>query len=326
MSRFDKVEQSEISKIAKRAISATGGGGGGVTDHGALTGLGDDDHTQYHNNARGDARYSQLGHTHSTGDVTGLDEFVMDTIGNSLDGGSTIIVTYDDPSNSIQLDLGSHQHDAGDITSGTINTARLGSGGTGSHKFLDGNNTWSMPFSIPRVTPKSTWQETASLMGDAFASAVMAASNAYYIPYRCHKSFTINAIGMNVATGVASSTAAVAIYDSDDDGWPIGAPLVSSGTITTTTIGDKSVAVSLTLEPGKQYWLGFQAGATPPNVRTIPITSLVSLRAQPNAANQFNRINHSGVTIGVWRNFTTTPVTASDINNGVVPVVFMTVV
>jgi hypothetical protein len=31
--------------------------GGGVTDHGNLTGLGDDDHTQYHNDARGDARY-----------------------------------------------------------------------------------------------------------------------------------------------------------------------------------------------------------------------------------------------------------------------------
>jgi hypothetical protein len=33
--------------------------GGGVTDHGALTGLGDDDHTQYHNDTRGDARYYQ---------------------------------------------------------------------------------------------------------------------------------------------------------------------------------------------------------------------------------------------------------------------------
>lgn len=32
-------------------------GGGGVTDHGLLTGLADDDHTQYHNDARGDARY-----------------------------------------------------------------------------------------------------------------------------------------------------------------------------------------------------------------------------------------------------------------------------
>lgn len=38
---------------------------GGVVDHGALTGLSDDDHPQYHNDVRGDARYSQLGHTHS---------------------------------------------------------------------------------------------------------------------------------------------------------------------------------------------------------------------------------------------------------------------
>ena len=34
-----------------------GSGGGGVTDHGALTGLSDDDHSQYHNDTRGDARY-----------------------------------------------------------------------------------------------------------------------------------------------------------------------------------------------------------------------------------------------------------------------------
>jgi len=35
-------------------------GGGGVTDHGDLTGLGDDDHTQYHNDSRGDARYEPI--------------------------------------------------------------------------------------------------------------------------------------------------------------------------------------------------------------------------------------------------------------------------
>lgn len=34
--------------------------GGGVTDHGALTGLADDDHGQYHNDARGDLRYPPL--------------------------------------------------------------------------------------------------------------------------------------------------------------------------------------------------------------------------------------------------------------------------
>ena len=42
----------------------------GVSDHGALTGLADDDHTQYHNDTRGDARYLQLTGGTLTGDVT----------------------------------------------------------------------------------------------------------------------------------------------------------------------------------------------------------------------------------------------------------------
>ena len=43
-------------------VTLGAGGGGGVTDHGALTGLADDDHPQYHNDARGDARYAAIAH------------------------------------------------------------------------------------------------------------------------------------------------------------------------------------------------------------------------------------------------------------------------
>ena len=43
-----------------------------VSDHGALTGLADDDHPQYHTDARGDARYSPLGHGHTIAAVSGL--------------------------------------------------------------------------------------------------------------------------------------------------------------------------------------------------------------------------------------------------------------
>lgn len=40
----------------------------GVTDHGALTGLADDDHGQYHNDARGDARYAPIAKGVTNGD------------------------------------------------------------------------------------------------------------------------------------------------------------------------------------------------------------------------------------------------------------------
>jgi hypothetical protein len=43
---------------------------GGTSDHGQLTGLTDDDHTQYYNQTRGDARYSQLGHYHGLADIS----------------------------------------------------------------------------------------------------------------------------------------------------------------------------------------------------------------------------------------------------------------
>lgn len=65
--------QNEFVRIGGAfAVLEQSGSPGGATDHGALTGLGDDDHTQYHTDARGDARYSQLGHTHPQSDITGL--------------------------------------------------------------------------------------------------------------------------------------------------------------------------------------------------------------------------------------------------------------
>lgn len=79
-------------------------------DHGALPGLLDDDHTQYYNQARGDARYSQLGHNHDA--------------------------SYSQ--------LG-HTHAAGDIVSGTMATARLGAGVANDTVFLRGDQTWAAP-------------------------------------------------------------------------------------------------------------------------------------------------------------------------------------
>lgn len=54
-------------------------GSTGVTDHGALTGLGDDDHPQYLNEARGDARYvNEVDHTKAAHDALNINADTVD--------------------------------------------------------------------------------------------------------------------------------------------------------------------------------------------------------------------------------------------------------
>jgi hypothetical protein len=60
-------------------------GTGGVLDHGELTGLADDDHTQYYNQTRGDARYALTGHDHA-----GVYEPADSTILKSTDIGVSV--------------------------------------------------------------------------------------------------------------------------------------------------------------------------------------------------------------------------------------------
>lgn len=61
----------------------------GVSDHGGLSGLADDDHTQYHTDARGDARYSLLGHTHVLANITNAGTMAAQNANNvAITGGS----------------------------------------------------------------------------------------------------------------------------------------------------------------------------------------------------------------------------------------------
>lgn len=82
MSQFNRQQQDDIRRIVDRHVIRKNNGNGaesGTSDHGTLTGLADDDHPQYHNDTRGDARYytksqSDAGfatssHTHSVGSL-----------------------------------------------------------------------------------------------------------------------------------------------------------------------------------------------------------------------------------------------------------------
>ncbi len=52
-----KVTDKKVNVVTVGTQGPPGTGGGGSSDHGTLTGLSDDDHSQYHNDVRGDARY-----------------------------------------------------------------------------------------------------------------------------------------------------------------------------------------------------------------------------------------------------------------------------
>lgn len=151
--------------------TVTSGEGGGVTDHGALTGLGDDDHTQYHNDARGDVRYytqgqvdtalsskSDTGHSHVEADVTDLDKYTQAEVDSSLAGKSDIghqhtesditdlgnyaaanhnhDGTYSPATHDHDADYAaaSHSHAASDVTSGTFADGRISQSSVTQHE------------------------------------------------------------------------------------------------------------------------------------------------------------------------------------------------
>lgn len=107
----------------------------GVTDHGALTGLADDDHTQYHTDARGDARYPPLARNLVAGaGLTGGGTLAADRT-LAVGAGTGITVNADD----VALDVASARnadHSAISITAGA--------GLTGG-----GNLTASRTLSVP---------------------------------------------------------------------------------------------------------------------------------------------------------------------------------
>lgn len=98
------VDESTQSLIV-RGVGAQGPAG--TTDHGALTGLADDDHTQYLNTSRADTWLA----TKTTSNLTEgsnlyfTDERAQDAVGSALADSSTVDLTYNDGSNTISASV-----------------------------------------------------------------------------------------------------------------------------------------------------------------------------------------------------------------------------
>jgi hypothetical protein len=139
--------------------SPGGGGGSGVSDHGGLTGLTDDDHSQYVHVSV--ARTVSAVHTFNPGSAgpfavlgaNAADQNVPGLDADTLDG-----------SEATDFAAAVHTHAGEDVTSGTVAAARLGvmtgdagaggakgavpapaAGDAAAGKYLDADGTWTVP-------------------------------------------------------------------------------------------------------------------------------------------------------------------------------------
>ena len=82
-----RASDSRLYRITGAASSSGGSSGsGGTTDHGSLSGLGDDDHTQYHNDTRGDVRYPLKSLLTTKGDLFVRDASTVNRLSVGTDG------------------------------------------------------------------------------------------------------------------------------------------------------------------------------------------------------------------------------------------------
>lgn len=108
----------------------------------------------------------------------------------------------------------------------------------------------------------------------AAASATIAgvADRMEVSPYFSGFNFTIDRIGVNVATAVAGALAKVVIYATSTT---TGAPttlLYESASLDCSSVGTKEVTISLTFVAGIQYWVGVRHSSTA-TLRAVPLTS-----------------------------------------------------
>jgi hypothetical protein len=79
-------------------------------------------------------------------------------------------------------------------------------------------------------------------------------------PFSPRGNVTVDRLAVNCTTAVAGSTVKIVVYSADANGRP-DALLVETGTLDTSTTGNKSATVSMTFHRGTVYWVGVRHSA-----------------------------------------------------------------
>lgn len=118
-----------------------------------------------------------------------------------------------------------------------------------------------------------------SILGVTAAnSGVVTASQMRFLPFQIKQRITISDLGCVINTASAGNNIQLAIYANDPaTGRPTGNPVANTGSISTTSTGFVSAAISggnKTLEPG-WYWLSINSDNTVALVQTVSGTTVL---------------------------------------------------
>jgi len=104
-------------------------------------------------------------------------------------------------------------------------------------------------------------------------------------PFYLSQSFKMDTIAINVVTAAAAGALArILIYDATLEGWPKNL-LFEGNDLDIAATGMKSQAVDITIDSGRQYWIGVHTSLNAGALSGIPPTSLTNLGLTGGSSN-----------------------------------------